>query len=170
MPRSGRFLSTPCAAEGEPAVRTAGTYYLSRLDPKRKAELLGELEELSNLNGFQTDLAKAIAESADADEWKMLTLIVRRANNASRVRLLESISHADTPEGRKHKLSLLAEYLTDDACVDLRSHLSEFWRAEVRNFTTAMQLATLLKLEEQPEEDWTAAQWTELRARTCWRK
>ena len=40
----------------------------------------------------------------------------------------------------------------------------EYKRLEVRNFA-AMQLAELLKIDADPEPDWTPAQWAELRAK-----
>jgi hypothetical protein len=84
------------------------------------------------------------------------------------------IARPTTTEGRKLRLALLTEYLTDDAVRDVDSDRRRFLsssiagyrfdRLEVRNFA-ALQLAEIFKFDDEPDRDWSAAQWTELRER-----
>jgi hypothetical protein len=167
------------ASQENGSVGAAGSDYLNRLDPKWKAQLIRDLTEAPiNPKEPRTDLAAVVANDAEADEWRALALLVRRSSAPARMHLLRAISGPDDgsqPVDRavwKCRLALLAEYLTDDeARTDNPFPFSLFPRWEVRNFA-ALHLAKVLGLYQGPEEtppewdpdpDWTAAEWAELR-------
>jgi hypothetical protein len=109
-------------------------------------------------------LAYVVAECADPDEWKALALAVRRATPDGRVEFLRLITRVKTPEGHKHRLAFLAEYLIDDELSKEHPHRYLPPELEVRNFV-ALRLAAILAFDVEPDRDWTAAQWSELRAK-----
>jgi hypothetical protein len=153
------------ATQENSALRAAGIYYLRPFDPTRAHELLlrGLAAMPTHPVGDEVALAGIAAEGTDADEWKALSLAVRRADAASRVELLGEIARAKTSKAHKQRLAFLADYLTDDAVrVDERITVSPFRRIEVRNWA-AIQLAELLKIDAEPGDHWTAKQWSDLR-------
>jgi hypothetical protein len=152
-----------------PHHRWAGISYLRAFDPKLAHELiLAGLKAIpEELTQPELQLVGIAAEGTDPNEWRALGLLVRRAVPGGRMDLLHAVAQAKGNAGRKHRLSLLAEYLTDSAerdPEDVRgtdpSH--GFPRLEVRDFA-AMTLAKLLDLGPEPDADWTAAQWATLR-------
>jgi hypothetical protein len=162
------------AIQESPAHRWAGIYYLRPYDPKlAKGLLLAALANMPNdPSESEARLALIVAEGTDPEEWQMLSKTVRRLDPGTRLELLRMISLAKTVEGRTLRLAFLAEYLTDDAVRDVNSDFNRFrysWvvgrdfpQLEVRNFS-AMRLAVLLGLDVEPEKEWSAAQWAELR-------
>jgi hypothetical protein len=177
LPTADKRKALEYAARQEnPNVRWGAIKYLRAVDPKLAHEIL--LAALANIpveaDRHDSVLAFVVAECADADEWRALGLAVRRADPGGRLELLQKVARATAPEGRKHRLALLAEYLTDDAVRSASENRSRFqWtdfagsafnRLEVRNFAAA-RLAKVLGVDADLDKDWTAAQWAELRAR-----
>lgn len=153
------------ASHEHPSVRAAGIRYLRLINPKLAKELL-----LQTLREMSTDSIRSqcrytaiAAESDDPDVWKTLALELRRADVRTRINLLDEVASIRTPEGRKQRLSMLAEYLTDDT--ELGGHGDpRFLRLEVRNFV-ALELAELFPINTEGTRAWTAEKWAELRAK-----
>jgi hypothetical protein len=162
------------ATQEDDFVRAAGLYHLRAFAPTRAKELLLPILAEMPAAPWPADaaFARIAAEGADADEWKALSLAVRRADPGGRLELLRAVASAKSREGRKHRLALLADYLTDDAVRDVdddraRFHWSDsagrkFVRLEVRNWS-ALLLAKVLQVDAEPGEEWTARQWADLR-------
>jgi hypothetical protein len=151
------------AAQDQPGVREAGIYFLRPLDPKRaKERALRALAEIPGYRDGDAALAFVVAEGADADEWAALARAVRRANAARQIDLLCGVLCAKTPEGRKHRIAFLTQYLADEAGADAPAGRAA--QAEARHLA-GTQLAALLLIETGPyPTDWTAAPpWAELR-------
>jgi hypothetical protein len=151
------------AIQDSPTIRWGGIKYLRAVDPElAHGILLAALAKLpTEADARESYLAMVAAEGTDPDEWRALGLAVRRADPGGRLELLQAVAFATAPEGRKHRLAFLAEYLSDDAVRDADATPR---RLEVGNFA-ALRLANLLKIDAEPTEDWTAAQWAELRAK-----
>jgi hypothetical protein len=154
----------------------AGVKFLRTFDAKQAHDLL--LAGLDRLSGRLSDgaltLVEVAAEHDDPREWQALAKALRRADVGSRLELLKVIAEEPAPAGRKKRLVLLADYLTDDAVRDKDADPErykwddiaggDFDRLEVRNFA-AILLAQIAKLDDIIRVDWTAAQWAELRER-----
>jgi hypothetical protein len=154
------------AKQDNPNIRAAGIYYLRRLNlnPKfAKEQLLLGLAKISDHPQEQNaGLAFIVAEGSDPDEWKAF-LRAFRANEDTRLELLCAVLCAKTPEGHKHRLAFLTEYLNDIAKAEVSAELLS--QAEAPH-AVAMQFAALLKIDTDDHKNhWSAAQWSELRAR-----
>jgi hypothetical protein len=161
------------ATQKDPNHRNAGIRHLQPFDPKQAKKLL--LATLAREPISQTkedrDLVQFAAEGTDPDIWRALALAMRSAEVDTRGWLLDQFAEIETPTGRRHRLVLIADYLSDD---ERYKENEEYFgpayslyqsRTEVRNVAT-FHLWRLLNIGgEIPGEDWTAAQWSELRAK-----
>lgn len=154
------------ARQDDSSVSSAGIRYLRQYKPKlAKERLLQRLVELPTASASaQRHFTSVVAESTDPDEWRAFALALRRSCAGTRIRLLDVIASATAREGRKQRLSILGEYLTDDTQLGGENVDERVRPPEVRDIV-ALELAELFQIDTKPARRWSAAQWAELRAK-----
>jgi hypothetical protein len=152
---------------------------LQELDPVTCVTLLVEtLDQLPpTCQGMYPDCRESsfgllVRGTADPRAWTALASAARRADVGLRLELLNEVIWQGT-EGaiRTQQVAFLASFLTDETLRVMADNVAKFGstcaahrfpRIEVRN-ATAMWLASILGLKENPEPSWNAEQWADLR-------
>jgi hypothetical protein len=117
--------------------------------------------------------ASLVAESTDPHLWAILLKAAKRSDVGLRREFLRRMHDYRSRElSRKHRLSFLAQFLTDETVRDVSTNpekfggpaegFGEFPRLEVRNYA-ALVLSRILKLKADPNSEWTAEDWAKLR-------
>jgi hypothetical protein len=119
-------------------------------------------------------IAHLILLTDDARAWLTLTEVAKRSDVGMRMQLLNSVIDTQIERRtRKRCLAFLATFLGDSAVRDEDSNARMFEglyagftfpRLAVRDFA-AMQIAWILKIDVEPEPEWTKKQWSKLRER-----
>lgn len=169
------------AQKGSRAQKLSMLESLATIDQKRCAELL-----MPVLNGLPNDItneywtcpeahfASVVAELDDVDVWRSYLRVAQRCSVGLRLEMMESMECCCcSGEEKNHdrRLAFLASFLDDKSERYLADDDERFSgpcaastipRIAVRDFA-AMQIASIMRLPERPDEFWTFAQWRDLR-------
>src|SRR5258708_7942798 len=109
-----------------------------------------------------------VMEIEDDEVWREWSRVARRSNVGLRLEMLEPLDYAYIGEkNRTRRLAILAAFLDDLSQRNMSTEPEKyegpcaaftFPEIEVRNFA-AMQIASILETEDEPDKFWTAAQW-----------
>lgn len=171
------FEATRCSGAH---IRIDGLSRLLDVDrPKGLEILLAELDRLPETPDGEYwscpesaigSLARRVNEPA---AWAALEKTARRVDVGLRMEFLNNMLGRDMPVARrKANLRFLGKFLDDATVRNVTSApkkyggphagFHDFPKIEVRNFV-AQQLAWFFKLDAEPKQDWTDAQWARLR-------
>jgi len=158
--------------------RRVGLRHLQKHDPEQfHAILLATLEALPKTPTEpywrcpEAGFAQLVALTDDARAWKMLEKVIRRSDVGLRMEFLNCLHTGYTGEVHKQqRLDLLAKFLNDNEAPDWTHRVMfegphagfRFKRLEVRDLA-AMTIASILKMPDSPDENWTPEQWRKLR-------
>jgi hypothetical protein len=154
---------------------------LARIDGKKCAELLVPV-----LKRMATDVAGSygncpeaamshvVMEVDDDSTWRDYLRVVKRSSVGLRMEMMEPMSYGYiSDKNRGRRLAFLAAFLDDGAVRDISAERGKFdgafaaftfRRIEVRDFA-AMAIASILIMDDAPDEFWTPAEWTAFRER-----
>lgn len=121
----------------------------------------------------EASFANLVMETDDPRAWNALRRAADRADVGLRMEFMNPMNYTRIGERqRRERLNFLARFINDAALRNMSSSRKfegpsagfTFLKLEVRNFA-AMQIATILKLEESPspEKNWTTQQWSAYR-------
>src|SRR5262249_16127665 len=118
--------------------------------------------------------ADLVLATEDARAWDMLEKVAKRSVVGLRMEFLSRMNYIDLGDQRCiERLKFLASFLGDtdipDVAVDPEMfkgpHAGFTFRSLAVRDLAAMEIASILKMPDQPDSDWTAEQWEKLRAR-----
>lgn len=122
----------------------------------------------------EPSIVDEVCATDDRRLWKALDETTRRVDVGLRLEFLNRLKDVEPRAAdRQQRLSFLVSFLEDRTVRDVESNLRMysgnyaavfFPRIEVRNFA-AMQIAEMLKLQNNPAPEWTEEQWADLRER-----
>lgn len=115
-----------------------------------------------------------VMRTDDPRAWNALEKVAKRSDIGLRMEFMDPMNYMYIADRhRRQRLEFLSHFLDDDAVRDEQSNPTmyegpfagfQFPRLEVRNLA-AMEIASILKLDAEPEKGWTPEQWADLRAR-----
>jgi len=159
--------------------RRFGLLKLQNLDPQQFMKIL--LATLEALPKTPTEpywkcpeaaYANLVMDTDDPKAWNLLEKVAKRSDVGLRMQFLNSMTYTWIGDRqRKQRLDFLAAFVDDAAAPDFQANPKMFegphagfmfTRLEVRDLA-AMQIASILKMPDQPDKDWTPEQWEKLR-------
>jgi hypothetical protein len=148
---------------------------LAQLDAKKCSELVGPIIDKLPVRPSgplwtcpEASYTHVVKRLEDDRIWKKYLDHTRKCEVALRLEIMNPLSYGYfKEENRQRRLGFLAAFLDDEA---LRPEAKEdgpyaaftFPKITVRDFVV-MEIAYILKLDDSPDEFWTAEQWTKLR-------
>ncbi len=141
---------------------------LARLDARKCATILKPLMKTfprdsrgANRTCPEADFTYVVMQLEDDEVWSEYLRAARRSSVGLRLDMMIPMNYANVKnKNRSRRLAFLAAFLNDKAIWDSEFFL--FPRIAVRDYA-AMQIASILDFEEEPDEFWDAAQWRKLR-------
>lgn len=122
----------------------------------------------------EANFTHVVMQLSDATIWRAYLEAAKRAATGLRMEMMNPMNYSYIGDkGRDLRLAFLASFLDDDALRDQSKNATKydgpcaaftFPKIEVRNFA-AMQAASILELEEEPDEHWDSHKWQQLRAK-----
>jgi hypothetical protein len=122
----------------------------------------------------EANFSHVVMEIEDDDIWREWCRVAGRSSVGLRLEMLEPLNYAYIGEkNRSRRLAILAAFLDDasqrtmagqDEKYDGPCAAFTFPQIEVRNFA-ADKIASILGLEDDPNESWTAVEWAALRSK-----
>jgi hypothetical protein len=173
-----RSASRSQLAQREPAIRE-----LRKLDPAAAdAVLLTVLEKLPPKTqgevwtSRESAVTHLVMDSASPDVWGALLVAAKRAHVSLRMELMNPLDYTYIGDRQRvERLRFLAQFL-DDKTVRNTSEDKKMYdgpcaaftfpRIAVRDFA-AMQIASILKYQVEPDPDWKPQQWMGFRAKVA---
>lgn len=157
-----------------------GLTHLRKLDPEQFITIL--LDTLDYLPKTPTErysgcpeaaFAHLVMETDDTRAWKMLEKVAKRSDAGLRMEFMDPMNYTYIGDRqRKQRLEFLVAFLDDIEAPDRAANPKmfegphagfTFERLEVRNLA-AQKIASILKLPDRPDMNWTPAQWEKLRS------
>ena len=125
-------------------------------------------------NCREAALAHLVMETDDPRAWATLEKVAKRSDVGLRIEIMNGFNYTYIADRRRtQRLEFLSHFLDDSEVRDARANpklfegpsaASHIPRIDVRDFA-AWRIASILKLGVEPDESWTAEQWTKLRGR-----
>jgi hypothetical protein len=160
-------------------IRIDGIVHLLEVDRTKGVDvLLAELDRVpespegSYWKCPETRLAYVVMKANDARAWTALEKTARRVDVGLRMEYLNQMTYRARPEGtREARLRFMSKFLDDSTIRDATASSKydgpyagfiNFPKIEVRNFVAA-DLASYLRMDVEPNAQWTDAQWAKLR-------
>jgi hypothetical protein len=154
--------------------------HLAEREPKRMVEcLVKTLDQLPPTpkkdywHCPEARLAHLVLKTDDPRAWEALIRYAKRSDVCLRMEIMHYMNRGSGGDrGRERRLAFLAEFQDDEAVRDLKSDPEKFGvsrvapyipRLVVRDFA-AWTSASILRLPDKPDQDWTPEQWSKLRA------
>ena len=161
------------------ALRKPALRQLRTLDPAASdAILLSILKKLPGKTrapvwtSEEAGVSYLVKQSQSAEVWKAFAAAVSRAQVSLRLELMNPLSYSMEGDGPiTHRLQLLGQFLDDateriiksgDKMYDGPCSAFTFPHITVRDFA-AMQIASLLNLDDEPEAEWSPKRWNTFR-------
>jgi hypothetical protein len=160
-----REIFLAAAASKDMNRRCTALAHLRTLDRDRfHAILLASMKEaIESPDESSLSPAHLVLRTTDAELWAALLKLLRCMDPGYRLDFMDEMQSDDEPEvAAKQKLEFLAHFLED--AERGRSHWRGYGALAVRN-NAARVIASILKIQADPQPDWTDSQWADLRAK-----
>lgn len=122
----------------------------------------------------EANFTHVVMQFSDAIIWRAYLEAAKRAAIGLKMEMMNPMNYSYIGDkGRDLRLAFLASFLDDDGVRDQSKNAPKydgpcaaftFPKIEVRNFA-AMQAASILELEEEPDEHWDSRKWHQLRGK-----